>query len=125
MPAESGQGVAHRPRLHGNSPGSTYCREYALSPEAPGPARRVTSAFLAALILFAITAGFYWRLAIPDQFTWFNQWDMCALEIPRLQFEAEQIHAGRFPLWDPHIWSGQPMIGQTQPGTVYPLNLLL
>ncbi|MCS7026530.1 MAG: hypothetical protein NZV14_17160 [Bryobacteraceae bacterium] len=49
---------------------------------------------------------------------------MAYLEIPRLQFQAREIHQGRFPLWDPHIWSGQPLIGQTQPGPLYPGNLL-
>ncbi|MBK5290345.1 MAG: hypothetical protein JJE04_01455 [Acidobacteriia bacterium] len=36
-----------------------------------------------------------------------------------------EIHRGRFALWDPHIWMGQPLIGQTQPGPVNPLNLLM
>src|SRR4051794_24654076 len=124
MPVESGQGAAYGPRLHGNPPGSSYCREYALTLRTPGLARRPRPAFTAALILAALTIGFYWKLTFTTQYTWFNQWDMCALELPRLQFEAQQIHAGHFPLWDPHIWAGQPMIGQTQPGPVYPLNLL-
>ncbi|MSV30732.1 MAG: hypothetical protein EXQ52_18600, partial [Bryobacterales bacterium] len=50
---------------------------------------------------------------------------MIYIEVPRLNFQAREIHAGRFPLWDPHIWAGQPLIGQTQPGPLYPLNLLL
>ncbi len=50
---------------------------------------------------------------------------MVYIEVPRLNFQAREIHAGRFPLWDPHIWAGQPLIGQTQPGPLYPLNLLL
>src|SRR5208337_1817074 len=31
----------------------------------------------------------------------------------------------RFPLWDPHTWAGQPLLGQAQPGVAYPLNWLL
>ncbi len=49
---------------------------------------------------------------------------MCYIEIPRLEFQAREIHAWHFPLWDSSIWSGQPLIGQTQPGPLYPLNLL-
>jgi hypothetical protein len=96
-----------------------------LTQRTPGFARRPPPALIAALALLAVTIGFYWKLTLTNEYTWFNQWDMCALEIPRLQFEAREIHAGRFPLWDPHIWAGQPLLGQTQPGPIYPLNLLL
>lgn len=82
----------------------------------------------AIFLLFPITIGFYWKLIlpwIPGQPAWFDHWDMCTLDIPRLSFIARSLHAGGFPLWDPHIWSGQPVIGQSQPGPLYPLNLLL
>jgi hypothetical protein len=81
-------------------------------------------ALLPALVILLLAVAFYGELAFTDRYTWFNQYDMCALEIPRLTFEAREIHGGRFPLWDPHIWAGQPFIGQTQPGPFYPLNLL-
>jgi len=78
------------------------------------------------LALALLTAGFYWKLtATRGEFIWFDHPDMCALEIPRLQFQAREFHRGRFPLWDPHIWMGQPLIGQTQPGPIYPLNLAM
>ncbi|MBL8232049.1 MAG: YfhO family protein [Bryobacterales bacterium] len=78
------------------------------------------------LLLAVIGTGFYWKLTLlRDQFIWFDHPDMAYLEIPRLQFQASEIHQGRFPLWDPHIWSGQPLIGQTQPGPLFPGNLLL
>ncbi len=78
----------------------------------------------AALVLLLLTIGFYWKLALTDQYVWFDHPDMAYLEIPRLQFMAREIHAGRFPLWNPHIWMGQPLIGHTQPGPLNPLNLL-
>ncbi|HYP15285.1 MAG TPA: hypothetical protein VEQ63_15255 [Bryobacteraceae bacterium] len=66
----------------------------------------------------------YWRLTIsPGTFIWFDHYDMCQLELPRFQFVARELHQGRFPLWNPHAWSGQPTIGSMQPGPVYPLNL--
>ncbi|MBI4908427.1 MAG: hypothetical protein HY820_32680 [Acidobacteria bacterium] len=77
-----------------------------------------------AVLLLALMAGFYWKIAFTQQYTWFDHPDMAYLEIPRLQFQAAEMHRGRLPLWDPHIWSGQPMIGQTQPGPLFPLNLI-
>lgn len=74
--------------------------------------------------LLLLTVAFYWKLTLTRQYTWFDHPDMAYLEIPRLQFQMKEIQAGRFPLWDPHIWSGQPLIGQTQPGPLFPLNLI-
>ncbi len=81
---------------------------------------------IALLFLALLTAGFYWKLTRPlEEYVWFDHPDMVGLEIPRLEFQAREMHRGRFPLWDPHIWMGQPLIGQTQPGPIYPLNLLM
>ena len=75
--------------------------------------------------LFLLIVGFYWKLAFfGSQYVWFDHYDLCQLEIPRLQFLARNLHLGHFPLWDPHIWTGLPTIGTAQPGPVYPLNLL-
>lgn len=74
--------------------------------------------------LLALCICFYWKLALTDQYVWFDHPDMVYLEIPRLQFQANELHRGQFPLWDPRIWAGQPLIGQTQPGPLYPFNLI-
>lgn len=87
-------------------------------------ARRRLGPFLAPILLLILTAGFFWKLALTDQYVWFDHPDMAFLEIPRLEFQAREIHRGRFPFWDPFLWSGQPLIGQTQPGPLYPMNLL-
>ncbi len=79
---------------------------------------------LAIVLLALLTVGFYWKLSLTDQYVWFDHPDMVNLELPRLEFQAREFHLGRFPLWDPHIWMGQPLIGQTQPGPLNPLNLL-
>jgi hypothetical protein len=76
-------------------------------------------------LLAAICAGFYWKLAFTGEYVWFDHPDMAYIQIPRLQFIATEMHAGRIPLWAPNQWAGQPVIGQTQPGAFYPLNLLL
>jgi hypothetical protein len=79
----------------------------------------------AVVVLVLATAYLYARLAWSDQYLWFDHWDMCSLEIPRLSFIARSVQDGEFPFWDPHTWSGQPVIGQSQPGPLYPANLLL
>lgn len=89
------------------------------------PRRALESRWIGLLLLTLLGVGFYWKLTLlRDQYIWFDHPDMAYLEIPRLQFQAHAIHQGRFPLWDPHLWSGQPLIGQTQPGPLFPGNLL-
>ncbi len=48
--------------------------------------------------------------------------DLAYQVLPWYQFQARAWHEGVFPLWDPHQWSGQPVIGQMQPGGAFPLN---
>jgi Bacterial membrane protein YfhO len=72
--------------------------------------------------LFLLVIAVYWKLVIPGS-VWFDHYDLCQLEIPRLDFLARCIHAGHFPLWDPHVWAGLPVLGSGQPVWVYPLNL--
>ncbi len=74
--------------------------------------------------LFLLVIVFYWKLTLTNEFVWFDHPDMCHLEIPRLQFQAREFHLGHFPLWDPSLWAGQSLIGQTQPGPLFPLTLL-
>lgn len=80
-----------------------------------------------AVLLLAIAAGFYWKITLTDQFTWFGsqEGDIAAQVLPWLQFEAREFRHARMPLWDPHLWMGQPLLGQAQPGAAYPLNWLL
>jgi hypothetical protein len=79
--------------------------------------------FAGPAILLVLTVAFYWKLTLTDQYIWFDHPDMSYLELPRMQFQAREIHRARFPLWDPYIWCGQSLIGQTQPGPLFPLNL--
>ncbi len=74
--------------------------------------------------LFLLVLVFFWKLTLTNEFVWFDHPDMCYLEIPRLQFQAREFHLGHFPLWDPSIWAGQSLIGQTQPGPLFPLTFL-
>ena len=79
----------------------------------------------AALALFLLLLAVYWKLAFfGAAYVWFDHYDMCQLEIPRLDFLARTLHQGHLPLWDPHVWAGLPAVGAGQPGLLYPLNLL-
>ena len=77
----------------------------------------------AALLLIGVL--FHWRLVLSNQYTWLESPDIANLVLPWFQLEAGEWHQGRFPLWDPYSWTGQPLIGQGQPGAAYPLNWLL
>ncbi len=75
------------------------------------------------LILLAVfTALFFWRLALSDQFTFLDSPDLAYQVLPWYQVQARSWQNGEFPLWDPSQWTGQPLIGQMQPGAAFPLN---
>jgi hypothetical protein len=79
------------------------------------------SVVLGSSVLFLIVTGFFWKL-LTKQYTWMDQPDMAYQVLPWYQFQSVAWHRGEFPLWDPHVWAGQPLIGQLQPGAAYPLN---
>lgn len=93
-------------------------------PDSFPPPRRLHGLLAWAILTLAVT-GFYWRLVLTDQYTWMAGSDISQQVLPWFQFQAGEFHAGRFPLWDPYAWSGQPLAGQAQPGVFYPLNWLL
>ncbi len=75
------------------------------------------------LVLLAVfTALFFWRLALSDQFTFLDSPDLAYQVLPWYQVQARSWQNGEFPLWDPSQWTGQPLIGQMQPGAAFPLN---
>jgi hypothetical protein len=91
----------------------------AATPRLPG------ARWLAPLLLALVVIGFYWKLVLTNQFTWLASDDLSAQVLPWFQFQASEWHAGRFPLWDPYSWAGQPLLAQAQPGAAYPLNWLV
>ncbi|MCC6537691.1 MAG: YfhO family protein [Bryobacterales bacterium] len=84
------------------------------------PARRLAPA----LILLVLFTLFFWRLTLTNQFNWLDSGDLAHQVLPWFQFQVGELQQGRLPLWDPHPYGGQPLIGQAQPGTAYPLNWL-
>ncbi len=93
-------------------------------PDRKPPSNR-WSFLIGPLLVVLITVGFWWKLVLSNEFTYLNSPDLARQVLPWYQFEASEWHHGRIPLWDPNQWFGQPLIGQTQPGVVYPLNWLL
>ena len=76
------------------------------------------------ILLLLIVTGFFWKL-LTTQYTWLDHPDMAYPVLPWYQLQAVSWHHGQFPLWDPHVWAGQPLVGQLQPGAAYPLNWFL
>ncbi len=78
-----------------------------------------------AVLLFLVMAGYYWKLTLTRQFEWMTGNDLAEQVLPWFHIQAQEWHAGRFPLWDPYLWTGQSLFGQAQPGAAYPLNWIL
>ncbi|MEO7652689.1 MAG: hypothetical protein ABIZ80_19695, partial [Bryobacteraceae bacterium] len=90
-----------------------------------GEKQEILSKLMWALILFAITIGFFWKLVLTGQYTWLGGNDEAYQILPWYQYQAAEWRQGRFPLWDPYLWGGQPLVGQAQPGAAYPPNWIL
>jgi hypothetical protein len=76
-------------------------------------------------LLVIISILFHWKLVLTNQYTWLEAGDIGSLILPWFQFQAGEWHHWRFPMWDPNSWTGQPLFGQAQPGSAYPINWLL
>jgi hypothetical protein len=89
-----------------------------------GP-KRWLGVLAAPALLLVVIVGFYWRLVLSDQYNWLESPDIANQVLPWFQFQAGEWRQGRFPMWDPHHGTGQPLIGQGQPGAAYPPNWIL
>lgn len=83
--------------------------------------RRAVPPFLLLLIII----GFFWKLLLTNQYSWLQSPDLAYQVLPWFQYQATQFHQHVFPLWDPREFAGQSLIGQDQPGLLYPLNWIL
>jgi hypothetical protein len=73
-----------------------------------------------ALLLIIVCA--FWKITLTGaEYTWLESPDLANQVMPWLEYEAAELHRGNIPLWDPHEWGGQSLIGQAQPGLVNPL----
>jgi hypothetical protein len=79
----------------------------------------------APLALAGITIGVFWKILLTRQYTWLNAPDFAYQVAPWFQMQAAAWHHWHFPLWDPYLLGGQSLVGQAQPGAMYPPNWLL
>jgi hypothetical protein len=88
-----------------------------------GPRAKSMRVRVAPLIwLFAIVVLFYWKFTLSGQYEWMWGPDAAQQVVPWFTVAARQWNSGTLPLWDPHMYGGQPLIGQAQPGVAYFLN---
>jgi hypothetical protein len=73
------------------------------------------------VLLLVICCGFCWKLVLTNEYTWIDDPDITNMDVPRLQFQQVAWHDHEFPLWDPHLWCGQPFLGQIV-GAAFPFN---
>src|SRR5580698_4189812 len=82
--------------------------------------------WIAPLVLAAMTVGVHWKTLLTRQYSEWDSPDAAYQVTPWLQVQASELHQGHWPLlWDPYIMGGHPLLGQGQPGTMFPLNWLL
>ena len=76
-----------------------------------------------ALVLLAAAALIYHHRAVL--FAEMPRWeDVTENFEPLRAYYCRQLHAGRVPIWAPHLGLGFPMLAQSITGIFYPLNLL-
>ncbi len=92
---------------------------------APGAAIGRASKLGPPILLLLLTIAVFWKIALTSQYTWVNNPDIVNQVLPWMQEEATQFKHGHFPVWDTHQWDGQSLVGQDQPGVLFPLNWLL
>jgi hypothetical protein len=77
---------------------------------------------LAALALAAV--GFFWRIVWGGSWMPADGGDLASFLYPIYRFSAQSMREGILPLWNPHLYSGAPFVGDIQTGLFYPVNLL-
>ena len=97
----------------------------ALWPHFEQTLRRELEIELAAIgALGLATIGFFWRLILGQVWMPAGGGDLAGFLYPTYSFAASWWRQGVIPLWNPHLFAGQPFVGDIQSGIFYPLNLL-
>ena len=74
-------------------------------------------------LLALLCGGFFWRVLTEGGiFMPAGGGDLASLYFPTYGHVAEQIQAGNLPLWNPHTYSGMPLLADVQTGLLYPPN---
>src|SRR5690348_11989229 len=73
------------------------------------PDRRYYRDVLALALLLGLVAGFFWRPLFTKGVTIPNGGgDLASFFYPIHVFASQSLHAGEFPLWNPHLFAGMP-----------------
>ena len=78
--------------------------------------------FVPVVLLFALTAVYYWPVLSMKGFLW-N--DFIEQNFPYRLFAAVSLKQGVLPFWNPYVFSGMPFFADVQAAVLYPLNLIL
>ena len=73
-------------------------------------------------LLLLLTLLFFWRLWAPNPADRqaFAYGDFVEQFYPLRRFAADELKAGRLPLWNPHIYAGTPALADPQWAALYP-----
>ncbi len=77
-------------------------------------------------ISFFLPFLFFWRLFAPNAHdrVWLPEGDLTQQYFPLRIEAARQIAEGHLPLWNPHMYAGQPALADSQMAVLYPINLI-
>ncbi|HYK91832.1 MAG TPA: YfhO family protein [Acidobacteriota bacterium] len=75
------------------------------------------------ILLFLFTLFFYWRVLFGNRHG--LPWDASDFFYPYLAFIHEELRHFHFPIWDPFVMSGFPIIGDPEAQIFYPFNWLM
>ncbi len=78
------------------------------------------------LIMSLLPLLFFWRVITPNSADrlWLKAGDFSEQYFPLRAFSARAWVNGRVPLWNPHIFGGQPGLADIQSGALYPPHVL-
>ncbi len=94
-------------------------------PRLAAQARREAQIDLVAIGGLGIaTLASFWRLILGDAWMPAGGGDLAHFLYPTYSFAQKWWRQGVIPLWNPHLFAGQPFVGDIQSGLFYPLNLL-
>ncbi len=77
-------------------------------------------------IIFLLPFLFFWRLITPNTIDkrYIKEGDFTEQYFPLRAFTAREWVNGKVPLWNPHIFGGQPALADIQSGALYPPHIL-
>jgi len=80
--------------------------------------RRTDIAVLAGLA--ALTLLFFWKIVLTNKVL--AGLDVLAYFCPYRDYVSEVLRSGQLPLWNPYLFMGAPLLGNSQAAVLYPLH---